>query len=307
MQVIKLTYSCGLNLHSFKYYDPGCIPQVLAGGRQHLQSRTTWRRFNERSRLCAAAAAQLLQSCLTLCDPIDGSPPGFPIPGILQTRTLEWVAISFSKVGCIMALKDIRSSLGNVTFSQFSYLSCLVVSDSLQPQGLQHTRLSCPSSTPRACSNSCLLSRWCHPTISSSVTPFFSCLQSFPESRSFPMRQFFISCGQSIRVSALALVLLVYIQDWFPLGLTCLISLLSQGLLRVFSNTTVQKHQLFGAQPFNGSTLISIYDPGKTIALTIWAFVGKVMSLLFNMLSRLVKALLPRSKHLLISWLQSHL
>ena len=99
----------------------------------------------------------------------------------------------------------------------------------------------------------------------------------------------------------------VYIQDWFPLGLTCLTSLLSQGLLRVFSNTTVQKHQLFGAQPFYGSSLISIYDPGKTVALTIWAFVGKVMSLLFNMLSRLVKALLPRSKHLLISWLQSHL
>ena len=74
------------------------------------------------------------------------------------------VAISFSKVGCIMALKDIRSSLGNVTFSQLSYLSCLVVSDSLQPQGLQHTRLSCPSPTPRACSNSCPLSWWCQPS-----------------------------------------------------------------------------------------------------------------------------------------------
>ena len=116
-----------------------------------------------------------------------------------------------------------------------------VMSDSLRPHGLQHTRLPCPSPTPRACSNSCL-SQWCHPTISSSVVPF-SCLQSFPASGSFTMSQFFTSAGQNIGVSASASVLPINIQDWFPLGLTGLIFLQSKGLLRVFSNTTVQKHQ----------------------------------------------------------------
>ena len=100
--------------------------------------------------------------------------------------------------------------------------------------------------TPRAYSNSCPSSRWCHPTISSSVIPFFSCLQSFPASGSFPMSQFFTSSGQSIGVSASASVLPMSIQDWFPLGWTGWISLQSKRLLRVFSNTTVQKHQFFG-------------------------------------------------------------
>ena len=95
-----------------------------------------------------------------------------------------------------------------------------VLSNSLWPHGLQHARLPCPSSTPRACSNSCPLSRWCHPTISSSVAPFSSCLQSFPASRSFPASQFFASGGQSVRASASASILPVNIQDWFPLGLT---------------------------------------------------------------------------------------
>ena len=113
---------------------------------------------------------------------------------------------------------------------------------------LQHTRLPCPSTTPGDCSNSCPLSWWCHPTISSSVIPFSSRLQSFPASESFPMSQFFSSVGQSIRVSASASVLPINIQDWFPLGLTGLISLQSKGLSRVFSNTTVQKHQFFSAQ-----------------------------------------------------------
>ena len=117
-----------------------------------------------------------------------------------------------------------------------------VVSHSLQPHGLQHARIPCPSSTPRACSNSCLFSRWCHPTISSSVIPFSSCLQSFPASESFPMSQFFSSGGQSIRASTSTSVLLMNIQDLFSLGLTDLISLLSKGLSRVFSNTTVWKH-----------------------------------------------------------------
>ena len=108
----------------------------------------------------------------------------------------------------------------------------------------------CPSPTPRACSNSCPLCRWCHPTISSSVVPFSSCLQSVPASGSFPMSLFFASGGQSIRVSASASVLPMSIQDWFPLGLAGWISLLSKGLSRVFSNTTVQKHQFFGTQLF---------------------------------------------------------
>ena len=129
--------------------------------------------------------------------------------------------------------------------SQFSHS---VVSDSLQPHGLQHIRLPCPSPTPGACSNSCPSSWWCHPTISSSVIPFSSCLQSFPASGSFPMSQLLTSGGQSIGVSASTSVLPMNIQHWFPLGWTGWISLQFKGLSRVFSNTTVQKHQFFGAQ-----------------------------------------------------------
>ena len=114
--------------------------------------------------------------------------------------------------------------------------------------GLQHTRLPCPSLSPGVCSNSCPLSWWCHPTISSSVTLFSSCSQSFPASGSFPMSHFFPSGGQNIGVSASASVLPMNIQDWFPLGWTSWISLLSKGLSRVFSNTTVQKHPFFGTQ-----------------------------------------------------------
>ena len=112
---------------------------------------------------------------------------------------------------------------------------------------MQHTRPPCPSPTPRVYSNSCPLSQWCRPTISSSVIPFFSHLQSFPTSGSFQMSQFFASGGQSIGVSASASVLPMNIQDWFPLGWTGWISLQSKGLSRAFSNTTVQKHQFFGA------------------------------------------------------------
>ena len=121
-----------------------------------------------------------------------------------------------------------------------------VVSDSLQSHGLQHARPPCPSPTPRV--YSCPLSRWYHPTISSSFDPFSSRLQSFPASGSFPVSQFFTSGGQSTGVSAWASVFPVNIQDWFPLGLTGWISLQSKGLSRVFSNTTVQKHQFFSAQ-----------------------------------------------------------
>ena len=122
-----------------------------------------------------------------------------------------------------------------------SLFSHLVMSDSLHPHGLQHARLPCPSLFPWVCSNSCPSSRWCHPTISSSVIPF-SCLQSFPASGSFPKSQFFASGGQSIGASASASVLPTNIQGWIPLGLTGLISLLSKGFSTVFSNTTVGKH-----------------------------------------------------------------
>ena len=118
------------------------------------------------------------------------------------------------------------------------HFSHSVMSDSLQSHGLQHTRPPCPSPTPESCSNSCPSSRWYHPTISSSVVHFSSRLQSFPASGSFPMSQFFTSGGQSIGVSASASVLPMNIQDWFPLGLTSLISLQSKGLSRFFSNTT---------------------------------------------------------------------
>ena len=140
-------------------------------------------------------------------------------------------------------------------------LSCWVMTNSLQPHGLQHTRLPCPSPTPGACSNSCPSNWWCHPTISSSVVPFSFCVQSFRASGSFPMSQFFPSGGQSIGASALASVLPMNIQDWFPWGLTGLISLQSKGLSRVFSNTTL---------PLS----------------------AKLMSLLFNTLLKLVIAFL---------------
>ena len=127
--------------------------------------------------------------------------------------------------------------------------SCSVVSDSLQPHGLHHASLPCPSSSPRIWSNSCPLSQWCHPTISSSVYPF-SCLQSFPASGSFQMSQFLTSGGQITGVSASASVFPMNIQDWFPLRWTGSISLQSKGLSRVFSNTTVQKHQFFDVHDY---------------------------------------------------------
>ena len=130
-----------------------------------------------------------------------------------------------------------------VHFSSVAQL-CLT----LRPHGLQHTRLPCPSPAPGAPANSCPLSWWCHPIISSSVMSFSSCLQSCPASGSFLVSQFFTSGGQIIGISALASVLPMNIQDWFPLGLTVLI-LQFKGLSRVFSNTTVQKHQFFCAQP----------------------------------------------------------
>ena len=138
------------------------------------------------------------------------------------------------------------------------------MSDSLQPHGLQHARPPCPLLYPGVCSNLYPLSHWCYPTISSSIVPFSSCPQSFRASGSFPVSRFFASGDQNIGASVSASVLPVNIQGWFPLGLTGLISLQSKELSRVFSTTTVQKHQFFNAQPFLfGPTLISVHDYWK--------------------------------------------
>ena len=206
---------------------------------------------------------------------------------------------------------DIKKTLnrhrggGGKEFSSVQFYHS-VVSNSLWPHGLQHARLPCPSPTPRTFSNSCPSSQWCHPTISSSVITFSSHLQSFPAPGSFQMSQFFTSDDQSIGISASASVLPMNIQDWFPLGFTGWIFLLSNWLSRVFSNTTVQKASIVWCSAFFIVQLSLLYvTTGKTIALTRQIFVVKVTSVLFNMLSRLVLAFLPRSKHLLISWLQA--
>ena len=159
------------------------------------------------------------------------------IPWTIQSMGLQhslWASLAWR------GFNDITQQVPSVQFSRS------VMSDSLWPHGLQHARIPCLSPTPRAWPNSCPSSQWCHATISSSVIPFF-CLQSFPASRSFPVSQFFSSGGQSIGASASASVLPMNIQDWFPLGLTSLISLQSKGLSRVFSNTTVQNHPFFAA------------------------------------------------------------
>ena len=145
--------------------------------------------------------------------------------------------------------------------------SCSVVSDSLWPHESQHARPLCPSPTPGVYSNSCPLSQWCHPTISSSVIPFFSCPQSFPASGSFPMSQFFASGGQRIGVSASTSVLPMNTQDWSPLGWTVWIFLLPKGLSRVFSNTTVQKHQTSALSFLYNPTLTSTHDYWKNHSL----------------------------------------
>ena len=134
----------------------------------------------------------------------------------------------------------------HLTPVRISQFSCSVLT--LQPHGLQQARLPCPSPMPGAYSNSRSLSWWCHPIISSSVVPFTSCLQSFSASGSFPVNWFLASAGQSIGASASTSVLLMNIQDWFPLGWTGWISLQSRGFSRISCNTTVQKHQFFGAK-----------------------------------------------------------
>ena len=194
--------------------------------------------------------------------------------------------------------KYMKNSSRSVQFSRS------IKTYSLQPHRLQHTRLPCPQQTPRACSNSCPLS-WCgHPPITSSVVPFSSCLQSFPRSGSYPRSKFFTSSGQSIGSFSLNISsnehsgLISFRIDWFDL-------LAFQELSRVL------QHHSSKASIFQNSALfiVQLSHPymttGKTIALTRPTFVGKVMPLLFNMMSRLVIPFLPRSKHLLILWLKS--
>ena len=159
---------------------------------------------------------------------------------------ITWNRLETDRLGetqtCLLTVMLWRNE--GVQFSSVQSLSRVWLSVT---HGLQHTRHPCPSPTPAACWNSCPLSWWCHPTISSSVVPFSSCLQSFPALGSFPSSQLFTSGGQSIGVSASTSVLPMNIQDSFPLGLTGWISLQSKWLSRIFSNTTVRKHQFFGA------------------------------------------------------------
>ena len=176
---------------------------------------------------------------------------------------------------------------------------------SFWPCGPQHARPPCPSPTPGVYPDSCPLSWWCHPAISPSVIPFSFCPQSFPVSGSFPMSQLFTSGGQSIGVSASTSVLPMNTQDWFPLGLTggspCSPKALKSLLQYHSSKASILRCSAFFIVQLSHPYMTT----GKTIALTRQTFVGKVMSLLFNMLSRLVITFPPRSKHLLITWLQS--
>ena len=179
------------------------------------------------------------------------------------------------------------------------------MSDSLRSHEPQHARPPCPSPTPRVHPNPCPSSQWCHPTISFSVTAFSSCLQSLPASGSFPVSRLFASGGQSTGASTSASVLPMNSQGWFPRELTGLISLKSKGL-RVFSTPQFKSISYSPFSLLYDPTLTSIPNYWKKhIALTKLTFLSKVMSLLFNILSRFAIAFLPRSKHILISWLQS--
>ena len=180
------------------------------------------------------------------------------------------------------------------------------MSDSLWTHESQHARPPCPSSTPGVYSNSCPLSQRCHPAISSSFIHFSSCPQSLPASESFPMSQLFAWGGQSIRVSASTSLLPMNTQDWFPLGLTHLISLQSKEFSRVFSSTTIRQHQFFSTQLSLWINFhIHTWPLEKPQPWLDGPLLTKVMSPLFNMLSRLVITFLPRSKRPFISWLQS--
>ena len=194
--------------------------------------------------------------CLShLISQTNGQYPKDSFISSLSTPNLVFTPSTLIFISALSGMTSFANSIARfffILFESWSFLhsdqiSRSVVSDSLRPHELQHARPPCPSPTPGVYPNSCLLSRWCHPTISSSVIPFSSCPQSFPASGSFPVSQFFTSGDQRIEVSASS-VRPMNIQDWFPLGWTGWISLQSKGLSTVFSNNTVQKHQFFGAQ-----------------------------------------------------------
>jgi len=189
--------------------------------------------------------SEVTQLCPSLCNPMDCSLTGSSVHGIFQARILEWSDISFSRGSSRPRNQTWVSCIVGSRFTIWGTREVQVMSSSLWPHGLQHARLPCPSLSPRVCSNSCLLSQWCHPP---SVTPSPPVLNP-SQNQSFPTSQHFTSGGQSIGASASASVLPVNIQDWFHLGLTGLISLLSKGFSRVFSITTVRKHQFFHSQP----------------------------------------------------------
>ena len=193
----------------------------------------------------------------------------------------------------IFTLKEDRFNRSKLPFSSVQF-SRSVLSDSLQPHESQHARPPCPSPTPGVYSNSCPSSQWCCPAISSSVIPFSSCPQPLPASGSFPVRQVFVSTLHMRWPKYWSFSFSTSPSNEHP-GLS---SLQSKGLSRVFSNTTVQKHQYVGAQLSSQSNSHPYMITGKTIALTRQTFAGKVMFLLFNMLSRLVITFLPRSKRL---------
>ena len=222
----------------------------------------------------------------------------------LLFNTLSRFVIAFLPSGKCCVSCRYRAKWYSYRSVQFSSVaqSCLT----LQPHEPQHARPPCPSPTPGVHPNPCPLSQWCHPTISSFVTPFSFCPQSFPASGSFQMSQLFASGSQSTGVSASTSVLPMNAKDWSPLGWTGWISLQSKGLSKSLLQHHSSKASILQCSAFFIVQLSHPYmTPGKTIVLTRQPFIDKVMSLLFNMLSRLVITFLPRSKCLLISWLQS--
>ena len=199
----------------------------------------------------------------------------------------------------------LKPGLENFEHYFANMFSSVQFSSSVVSHELQHARPPCPSPTPRVHSNSCPSSQWCHPAISTSVVPFSPCPQSLPASESFPMSQLFTWGGPSIGVSALASFLPKNTQDWSPLEWTGWISLQSKGLLSLLQYHSSKASILRCSAFFTVQLSHPQMTTGKTIALTRWTFVGKVVSLLLNMLSRLVITFLPSSKGLLILWLQS--
>ena len=181
-------------------------------------------------------------NCLTLCYK----------DSLIQSFLILTVSPSFKNILLMFLVRNFKISWRKTwkwpTVFVSVQFSCSFMSNSLWPLRLQHSRLPCPSPTPGTYQNSCPLSQWFHPAISSSVVPFSSCPQSLPASGSFLKSQLFAWGGQSIRVSASASVLPMNTQDWSPLGWTCWVSLQSEGLSRVFSNTSIQKHQFFSSQ-----------------------------------------------------------